>query len=116
VATRIGAVLVVVALTGCGDTIQDLLPHASCTNATLATCQDYGGPGGSPLATFEAACTNAGGLNGSAACPAANRVGSCSIPTGVPGVTLVTRFYTPPWDVNTAAANCTGLQGSFTPG
>jgi hypothetical protein len=116
VVRRIGAVLVVVALCGCGSTLQDLLPRASCSNTTLGTCQDFQGPGGTALTTFQDACTSAGGTNGPAECPAASRVGSCSIPTGVPGVTTTTRSYAPLWSAATAQAQCTGAGWVFTPG
>lgn len=113
---RIAAIFLVAALAGCGSTLQDLLPHASCSNTALGTCQDYSGPGGTALATFQEACTSAAGTNATGECTPTDRIGSCSIPTGVPGVTTVTRYYASAWTATTAQAQCTGAGGAFTAG
>jgi hypothetical protein len=112
----IAAVFFVVALAGCGDTLQELLPHASCNNTSLGTCQDYSGPGGTALTTFQDACTTAAGTNASTECTLTSRVGSCSIPTGVPGVTTAMRYYASIWNATTAQAQCSAAGGTFTAG
>jgi hypothetical protein len=107
---RLGAVLVLVALSGCGDAIKDLLPHASCNVAAAFTCEDYNGPGGTALTNFQAACT-APATYSTAECATANRVGSCTY-NPVTGVSLATRFYSgglSTWTIDTATAACTAL-------
>ncbi len=117
---RFSAVLVV-ALTGCGaDAIQDLLPHASCNNTALGTCQDFTGAVGAARTEFQNACTSTSGTIGTADCATANRAGSCSLSLA-PGVTTVTRYYLTNWTVGTATAACTaagtaaGVAPTFTP-
>ncbi len=118
---KLGTVMILVALTGCGgDAIKELIPHASCTNAALATCQDFSGAVGSARTEFQNACTTAGGTNGSADCATANRAGSCTLALA-PGVSTVTRYYTPTWNATTAQTACTaagtaaGVTPTFTP-
>jgi hypothetical protein len=112
----IAAAVFVVALAGCGDALQELLPHASCNNPGLGTCQDYSGPGGTALTSFQDACTSAAGTNATVECTPTNRIGSCTIPTGVPGVTTATRYYASLWSAATAQAQCTAAGGTFTAG
>jgi hypothetical protein len=123
---KLGTLIVLVALTGCGsDAIKDLLPHASCNAAAAFTCQDYSGPGGAALTNFQSACA-APATYSSAECAVANRIGSCTY-NPIPGVSLATRYYSgasSPWTAGssgTAAAACTaagtaaGVPTTFTP-
>jgi hypothetical protein len=117
---RLGIVLAVVALSGCGDVLKDLIPHASCNNTTLGTCGDLSGAVGSALTDFQSACTTAGGINGSAECPAANRIGSCTY-APFPGVGASIRYYSSKWTLIPATAACNALATpsvsvTFTPG
>jgi hypothetical protein len=122
-AKRLGAVLVLVALSGCGDIIKELLTTASCNNATAGICLDYSGPSGTSLTRFETSCATSLGHNSTAACTAANRFGSCSY-TPFTGVTEAIRYYSGapvPWTDTSARANCTaagtsaGVSVTFTP-
>jgi hypothetical protein len=122
-AKRLGAVLVLVALSGCGDALKELLPHASCNAAAAFTCQDYSGPGGAALTNFQTACT-APATYSTAECVTTSRVGSCTY-NPITGVSLATRFYsgsTSTWTVSTATAACNllgttaGVSVAFTPG
>ncbi len=121
---RLGAVLVLVALSGCGDVIKELLTQASCNIATAGICLDYSGPAGTSLTRFETTCATSLGTNSSAACPGANRIGSCSL-SPFTGVTEAIRYYSGapmPWTVPLAITDCAtagtkaGVSATFTPG
>ena len=121
---RLGAVLVLVALSGCGDAIKELLTTASCNNATAGICMDYSGPSGTSLTRFETNCATSLGTNSAVACSATNRIGSCSL-SPFTGVTEAIRYYSgapTPWTIASATTACTaagtkaGVSATFTPG
>jgi uncharacterized protein YceK len=121
---RLGAVLVLVLLSGCGDVLKELLTTASCNNATAGICMDYSGPSGTALTRFETSCATSLGTNSAAACTATNRIGSCTL-SPFTGVSEVIRYYSgapTPWTVSLATTNCTaagvnaGVAATFTPG
>ncbi len=121
---RLGAVLVLVVLSGCGDAIKELMTQASCNNATAGVCWDYSGPGGTSLTRFETSCATSLGNNSAAACSATNRIASCTL-SPFTGVSQVIRYYSGTavgWTLTMAAANCTaagtqaGVPATFTPG
>jgi hypothetical protein len=120
---RLGAVLVVVALSGCGDAIKELQTTASCNVATASLCLDYRGLTGPSQTWFETHCASALGTNSSAACPTTNRIGSCTL-SPITGITEVIRYYSvapTPWTTSTAMVACTGagttagVSATFTP-
>jgi hypothetical protein len=121
---RLGAVLVLVMLSGCGDVLKELLTTASCNNATAGLCLDYSGPSGTSLTRFETSCATSLGTNSTAACTTTNRIGSCTY-APFTGVSESIRYYSgalTPWTVSTATTACTaagvnaGVSVSFTPG
>jgi hypothetical protein len=121
---RLGAVLVLVALSGCGDAVKELLTTASCNVATASLCLDYSGLTGPSLTWFETHCATALGNNSSAACASTNRIGSCTL-SPITGITEVIRYYSvgpTPWTVPTATTACTAagtsasVSATFTPG
>jgi hypothetical protein len=122
---RLGAVLVLVALSGCGNILKELLTTASCNVPAAATCLDYSGPSGTALDRFETSCTTTpGGTNSTAPCTATNRIGSCTY-APFTGVSESIRYYSgalSPWTVSTATTACTaagnsaGVNVTFTPG
>jgi hypothetical protein len=120
---RLGAVLVLVALSGCGDAFKEVLTTASCNLDPASSCLDYSGLTGPSLVWFETHCATAFGHNSSAACPATSRVGSCAL-SPIAGINEVIRYYSvapTPWTVSTATTACTaagtkaGVSATFTP-
>jgi hypothetical protein len=121
---RLGAVLVMVALSGCGDVIKELLTTASCNIATASTCLDYSGPSGTALTQFETSCATSLGSNSAAACTATNRIGSCTL-SPFTGINEAIRYYSgapTSWTISSATTACTtagtqaGVSATFTPG
>ena len=110
---RLGVVLAVVALTGCGSAAKKLIPHASCNLPSSGSCVDSSGLTGSNLSDFQSLCTGAGGTNSSAECPTASLMGYCTISTGLPGVDQILRFYTPTWDAYAAEVECSSQGGTY---
>jgi hypothetical protein len=111
---RLGVVIAVVALAGCGSgAAKKLIPHASCNVPGAGYCLDMNGLAGSNLTDFQSACTGGGGTNGSAACPTASLMGYCTVSTGLPGVDEIIRFYTPSWDDYAAGVECSGQGGTY---
>jgi hypothetical protein len=71
-------------------------------------CQDFTATESETNAT----CKSAGGVFASAACPTANRVGSCA------NALVTVRYYATgptPWSIATAQTNCSGVGSTFTP-
>jgi hypothetical protein len=111
---RLGVVIAVVALAGCGSgAAKKLIPHASCSVPSGGYCLDMNGLAGANLTDFQSACTGGGGTNSSAACPTASLMGYCTVATGLPGIDEIMRFYSPTWNPYAAEVECSGQGGTY---
>ena len=97
----------------------------TCAIPSAGQCIDFSGLGSSDRDSLVAYCTQLGGTWGTAACPTANRVGTCQTPPLGPGTgiscsasaVILERYYPPNYSSSTAQSICATVTGStFTPG
>ena len=106
------------ALAACGGGGDDgnAIVNRGCDLATQGFCSVLTGPAGLlDQAGFTAAsCTEAGG-SFVTTCPAAGRIGTCTVvaSNGVQTVTIVGHYDPPTYDATSAAADCAGGGGTF---
>jgi hypothetical protein len=90
--------------------------EATCNDQVLGLCRTYvSGWSASSLASEQTMCGGAGTWSTSAACPAANRIGSCA--TTQSGAVLKVSYY-PAFGSDAAAleTSCVGMGGTWTAG
>ena len=116
----LGLALCTIVGTGCGGSNSGYT--FSCNYASSNFCFDETVPSSvssSQQTQLQNGCTNGGGTySNGASCPTSNRVGTCALPntTGVSGVTLNERFYSPGFTASTAQMICTQQSGTWTAG
>lgn len=118
----LGVALCVIVGAGCGGSSGNSSTTFSCNNAAAYFCFDETVPSSlssSQVTQLQNACTNSGWtFSSGASCPSTNRVGSCSLTntTGVSGVSVKERFYSPGYTAQNAQLICTQQSGTWTPG
>lgn len=118
---RIGVVLVIAGLAGCGGSSNSSKPapnvELSCNYATDGECDWVSGPQAALdiIGITAASCTAGGGVLVSA-CPSV-RVGRCTITatSGTTTVTVIASYYAPQYDQAAVVTTCNGYGGVFSP-